>query len=884
MKKYEKIMLSLTAPVIALAPFSVAISCGSGERDLEYRHKIVAWAPENKTNWGDVRAYDMSFQSKNMVSRTYFEAVTPMIFRTETTAEADVSVLPDGGTVINSPAMYETKFDAIASARVDVDTTKGTTVSNMNHLKEILDANVDGGKSVSFIAHQGVKYVNSLGEETQYEFKSKDFYYGFLRGIYASKSVREDGNIEEYNTGIPTVTSAYEDTLTGEYWDELNNGNVYLYNLYGLNVAKTILANEANITNGIDEFTLVFDGKIKFDTLKGLLGNVTTIAPVSSQKIDEMRPNDTTIDTPGKYLQLKEYGAKVETNGKYDLTDELLVSRYYISNYDLNKDTNGIILKKNIYSFDKFFNARENTINEYQQLFYDPTIDKEVLKLDRKVGFIKDNSESIMFGSIRETESLLNEVINSGNFSWVVPQNTGLSRGTGWVPFNFIMEADLLSEVHNEPFNTGGLELFFGKGSTKTNVIESPTADYEYTFKSGNIMRAILNSSVNLYTLTQSFRSNMEQIKDPIFFKSGNAMTLGGPSYNDYITDNPNKSGISEAVFITKLAAQEEWYKTNSSSSSGAADSNILLKPSDEQFAAASAALVDLYNSNVTDKNTVAIVPVFDSFNAKEPTTKEITAAYTKLVAYLNTLAPNKVKFVEFETKAKVNSQIWGPSSPNRYLGMGPDYDSSASFLHQIVSANYGYSIGLITLEAAFSDSNSLNSVGFTADIDASDIYARGSSPVLANLKEWATSEINNNALIYPLLKKRLIDDNDLASMSLDDFRKIRDNDFDDDTHDNEIKSLYGEQTYLFGKYFLSIAPNTPDNLALIAQWTQFITNFSGNNLLAMGSSYSSMTSLRLGESPDAVKQYSSKWLKLSSTPPGTSYPFQLHLTSVDPK
>ena len=677
MTKSKKYILAIGTAATVVAPLATVVACGSGDSDhsvFNQGHRTVVGYIESSSFGEEERVWDMSVQGKAMTSRNYYDATIPQLFRMRVTQNSKVTI--DANSVkkeTQSKREHQT-FDSISKVHVN-----SQDYTDFNTLKTAMDNTATN--EISFSVKSGVKYVNSKGQETKYEYKAIDLFYGWLRGVYTSQTMREQGTIEGVTQG-PKLSAAYLSKLKNSNWYEASklksaydNPNIYLLNLYGVDVQGTIDANTGANKN-VDKFTLKFTAPQKGDILTDYLSGNNLFFPVSSEKILEMNSGENDFKTKlGESIQLLEYGASAKNGGNFDLSGELTIGRYYTSNFDINPNANGLIIEKNMHSYDQAFVDDGKNILKSQQLVYKQG-DSDSFNQARAKSFMADNSESVLNPTVQDNPDLMNQIDSKGLF------DRRKSTTTGAVKAVFINPWYLVNGANKVDSNAS--KVIFGE-SDLTKVMDNKAADDEYFFGRGRILRALLNSSVNLYGFGHEARPAAKTTR-----KVARNWELGQTLDGATTLKDEHDKGLLISPGIRTDVQQEKIYEASDKN-----DWKLGFKPGDDTYIGK---IKTAFAKLLTDAGvTNASFPLLDFLPSDKKATPDVDNAYNHLVEYMNDTFGSKDngttgwRFTKFKrTEAKADIIINKHTAPLIYKGGGADYNSVASLDQQILSASYG--------------------------------------------------------------------------------------------------------------------------------------------------------------------------------------------------
>ena len=864
--KNIKYAIALGGASAVIAPLAMTISCSSRPSDLSQgRRTIVSFTSETSFAGSRNRVWDLSVQAKDMTSREYYDMSNTGLFRERVTQNSKVKISETGSKKETQKREEKLTFDGIS--KVTLEDKAGSNTNSYDNAESLLAQLKKSDNQFStmvFEVPNGVKYVNSKGETTKYDFKAIDYFYGMMRSLYTNKEIREEGKISGIPTGIPPFEQDYISKIKNdpEFYPNgkldtnfFNNGNVYLYNLFDFDLKGTFEANTGKNADP-DKFVLKFNNKINPNVITSVLNSGSFITPVSSQKINEITRKDYTDPVngkPGSRFAILEYGKSPIINGVADLSGMLTVSRYYWSKYSTKTTKSGgtgLILKKNINTYDKPFAKKDNNIEKYQLLIYDDKTDKDIFNSARQRSFLNSNNSESLLNTLVESNSSLMKPIKSKPKYLNVQKSSkvGLIKQGFVNPYYYLKGKD----------KVGDKESIFLFGNNLTKAPTDPNSDEEYFNGRGRQFRTLLNNSVNLYALSKEYNSADSKIKTRRNYQPNQQIVGGNSSDDNTFGANANRD-IGVSVFSTSDSDSKRWYSNNSG------DKMEALKPSENKFKKLKSLWKNLADEAIKNEAGLKagdkfVFPLYDYRARDVEEKKSVSNTFKVLVQYLNSVTEGTgIKFREFDKNSgsKEDNIINNfKSAPFFYVGAGADYSSVSSLVQQLISAPYGFAIGMQILTDAFTKTNGKNiikdfakpssvsdySINLSNDIDITDIF----------------DYIQNNSAKFPKLADA-INSNDksvLSSFTLEDWHNYKSRSLSDVAK----KELLNEVDNLFQKYMFSIS----DSRNEIIKWVNLLANYNLPNKLAIG--YTRYTSLanEIGSSIPISKIYTQPWMHLA--------------------
>ena len=488
-KKAKKISLGTVAAVLTVSiPVVTAISCGNNNRDFAtfYRfnrteiNKYGTLAPLPQ------RIFDPQFISGNSITYDGSSSgrALPLI-RTKATGENKAEVNTD---LANTDPSKQIKWISEQKEQVEFQGAKAIFGSKDGQTwTEIKPTDIVEGKtkeSYKFYKFKirNTKWTNYKNEETSYTLGARDYYYGMMRSLAASKVVRETGYLNGVEIpGLPKFNSSANLETTDK---SMNNTNGYLLDLFDVDVEQTIKDGEKLGENDRDFVISLKKGSNMI--LESLLANNSYFSPAPSQKIVELAKGDTSPEV--------KYG--ITTYGKdgdqlSGIKDVLSVSPYFYTSYNF---LNGYTIVKNKHYWDKDFVNDKTRITKFTYHITPEGADPQALALARKTGY--ENGLESIFDSVawRNPDIQAKIRANADEYGATLSKvfKTGLQNKLLWNP--------TMPKSIESVYNAKGMEAMYGKGmTTRDKVIKDPSALNGFYNGNGMKLRKAMDAAYNWY-------------------------------------------------------------------------------------------------------------------------------------------------------------------------------------------------------------------------------------------------------------------------------------------------------------------------------------------------------------------------------------------------
>lgn len=594
------------------------------------------------------------------------------------------------GTAWTGTKTFTQKLEGAESISIGNGTTNAvdaqTDLSNAAVATALNDSSND---TITFNIKTGTKYIKASGAngdavKTNFELKGRDFFLGFVHQLYTDVNIRTKGLTDAHGTMVlPPLTESELNAMKAEYaeaYADYVNYNMYLYDLYNIDIAETVKANEAlSETDRATKFVVKFEtGKPITPTGLQFFTDSNVAAPVSSDFLKTI-PGQTsaTITKPGEYFGVTTYFPINQNGSKFnDVSSWLSVSPYYYTQFDITPATGQIAIRKNPFYMDTTFASATNSITDYQIKMKSTTTDQASWATQRKDAFLR--GDELVLDPEAQTVKTVTDAIVAAQPTYktiVKPFTQGYMGNITWNPFGYAAG-----------YNDLGRKLMFGgKGDGVGNgTVESVKNDSDaFTgFVSGNgaEVRAIIASAINWYTVAQGFfpgqnKTYWQSVFGPeLSVAAGKTVDQAGgnfvkPSYTDTTSDlqkiyNQNLASTSNALLTSKTLDAAKKLDALAASV-GATDSNPAVIP------------YQIYEFN--DASTADVVALTDKL----------------IMEQLNKLTP-KVKFtfqVSQSWSDYVNTSRIAKTGVSLMHSFGKDYDGIGSIAQQYM-ANYVSNVG----------------------------------------------------------------------------------------------------------------------------------------------------------------------------------------------
>ncbi|CAM9139607.1 OppA family ABC transporter substrate-binding lipoprotein [Mycoplasma marinum] len=843
MKKQKRIAISIASSLMVATPI-IAASCGSTSKKDEQkihsiynqgRRTLLLFRDKSKASKEQRRIWDLSVQA---VSLAYNSNYSPLIASIiDKTVEQSSLVVqgPDGKKKEVNKKISKSSFGTVSS----ISTSK-KTFDNYSELVKNLSS--EKTKEFTFKVKPGIHYVNSKGEVTKYNYKAIDLFYGYIRGIYNNAEVRKQGTIngknkitpleDAYMKKVKNSTEFYQNgKLNSRGYD---NGNVYLNNLFGIDIKATI---DANTGTNFDEnkFTIKFQSPQDAAILDNFFTRSQFFHPVSSEKILELNGGYKNFDKPGKFTQILEYGKLIRKNEKVDLSDLLTIGKFYLANYDRDTQSDGIVIKKNEHSYDEKYNKNNRTLKKIQTIYYDPK-DADAFNQERKKRFLEDNSESLLFANVKENSTLMEEI---------------KSKGYGEQRRSF--EKSLINSVVMNPWymvSTGNKDALLDDntskllfGTTTKDAQMNPEADDEYFSGRGRIFRSLLNSSINLFGISNQWLPGSSLSKVANYYEPGLNFSTGQTLLG--AEEKYPRLGIEHGI-ATDVEQMQYFIKNNSK------EKDVFLKPTEKKYEAVRAGWKNFINNSKQKLGIKGdfVFPLYDYRGTDVKETPATTNAYNTIIKQLNLVTKGLgITFKKFVPKNDKNTNAINKflTAPVVYVGAGADYDSSISLTQQLLSAYYGYALMPYLVRKALQSKD--NSVPTFLENNQNDWNIDGK----VSIKDFIDYlKVNKDQY------KHALNLGALNKFTLKDWISYRSG---GNFNNEDVKLTVNEIDSAAQKFFFSIVGNEKSAV----KWTRLLGDYSMADKLSIG--YKAYASL--GSKPNSTMQtntiYTAPWLHLAS-------------------
>ncbi|CAM9110972.1 hypothetical protein MYMA111404_01425 [Mycoplasma marinum] len=843
MNRKIKISIGVVIATAVTVPLAISIANNTSTSSVFYqgRRTLVRFLDKTQTFSENRRIWDENVQSSSLVSSSrdlqFYKPLTTMPFDQVIDKSSVVIENPDGSLkeVKKEKSHYE--FGGVSSVQTDS--------GKYDSYKKLTDSlSKKKTRSLTLRVKPGIHYVNNHGEVTKYEYKAIDIFYGFMRGIYNNKEVRQLGTIMGKNP-MPPIEKDYMQRIlnSDEYYENgalnqlgFNNGNVYLNNLYGIDLKGTINAN-TGANYDPDKFTIKYTMAQDASILVNNLSLTNQYNPMSSQKILELNGGQKSFDKPGKFLQLLEFGKTIRHGEEVDLSQELTVGRFYLESYNTDPLSSGIVLKKNKHSYKEKWNKNNKTLNKIEYLFNDGS-DADVYAQIRQQSFLRDNSESVLNNKVLENANLM-RVIKSKKFGTKRRiTEKGMTRRMIFNPWYFASTKNSNAQLDN---NTSRL-LF---NTTRKQIASDPNADIEYFSGRGRIFRSLLNASINLFGISKQWLEGSELVKVAQGYKQGLKFNTGVPITEEW-KKHP-RTGLSHG--ISKDVDQMNWYIKNNTKSS-----NEFLKPTEDKYKAVKEGWAKFIKDSKKELGIKGdfVFPLIDFKATDKVDTPNTRNAYNKTLNYLNNLTKGTgISFKEFipTSDKSLNANNKTKTAPLVYIGAGADYDSSISLTQQLLSATYGASVLYNALKEAYISGPNYNVRVF----DNSDQNKWNLTKTIS-IKDFVDFMKSDKENYTHALDKKL-----LKQTNLKDWMTFRTG---EDFDNKNIGLALNEIDNAAQKFFFQ--KSSDENI--VRKYTNLMASYAITDKLAFGDK----TNASLGTQPNATIQtkeiYMAPWLHIAQS------------------
>ncbi len=491
-KRTKQISLGIaTTALTTVIPVVAVVSCGINKNDFStfYRfkrteiNKYGTIAPLNQ------RTFDPQYITGNTIT-DLFEGSTSgrslPLLRSKATGDNVAKV--NTNLAIKDPAKQITWIKT-QKEEIEFQGAKAIYGSNdKNNWTEIkpTDIKPDGSTKAKYKFYKfvirNVNWVDANNEKSKYKLNAKDYYYGMMRSLAASKSVRETGVLSGKKIpGLPKFNST-KDLNSNDR--TINNPNSYLLDLFGIDVENTIKDGEKLKENDQD---FVVSLHIASDqVLYSLFANNSYFSPAPSTKITEMAKGSS---SPEVKYGITTYGQ--DGPSLSGIKDVLTVAPYFYSYYNF---IDGYQLVKNNYYWDENFTKSKSKITKFTFHMTPEGSDPQANALARKTGY-ENGLESIFDETAWNNPEIQTKIrINADKYGAKLNKiyKVGLQNKLLWNP-------TMPQSIANE-YNEKGIEAMYGKGiTTRDQSLNMPKALNGFFNGNGMKVRKAMDAAYNWY-------------------------------------------------------------------------------------------------------------------------------------------------------------------------------------------------------------------------------------------------------------------------------------------------------------------------------------------------------------------------------------------------
>ena len=544
-------------------------------------------------------------------------------------------------------------------------------------LKEALTSS-SGADTIEFSTKGTVNYAQSSNKNvinTNAKFEAKDLFYGFIRSIYGSKTFRTEGKVgADVLTGsfpkmTPTELSAFNANFANEKAaDALDNPNLYLLNLYGVDLPATITANKA--TTDMSKFIVKFKtGKLSATSLV-LFQDNTLFNPFSNTLLADQSNKNTLSATN---LKVNTYGNSYSGSGTINTDGIYTLAPFVYTEYSTTP-TEAMVLSKNPFYADTTWVNNDKTLLKQKTVVVSTGSNPEAKAQQRQVSFknAKATGEYVLDGRVDSHKSLMEGLEGYKVISSLTENGGAMSKWLFWNYFGY---------KHENVFNDKGLKMMWGS-SDRTGLDSSKDAMDVFFNGDGALVRDSIKAAVNWTAMIKT----MNPAGGKVFYPQ-----LSLP--NDYVTSLGAGAEPIQPSYLDSAADMETMYESN--------HQDKLKAWSTSKAPTSAKTLDDIATKHGATAESPAIIPIFRYLFNDQPASSTEKLANAVILRKLNELTP-KVHFIHQTLIAdwadflvKANKEYTAATSINSF---GPDYKGLGSILSQYLKPHMtGGIVGLFT-------------------------------------------------------------------------------------------------------------------------------------------------------------------------------------------
>ena len=446
--------------------------------------------------------------------------------------------------------------------------------------------------------------------------------------------------------------------------EALDNPNLYLLGLYGVDLAATIAANIATTDNS--KFILKYKTDKLSPTSWTLFKDNSSMVPFSNTLLADQN-NKNLLNATN--LRVSTYGNPYLGTGKINVDGIFNLAPYVTTEYSSSSGKSKIIKKNNFYADSTFVQNNKNFIS-YQTINNTSGRDADAKATSRKASFL-DASTTGEYILSRDVQSISTKMIGLGKYKVIKSINeTGVSNAKfmKWNQYGYAKGR----------FNAMGRKLMWGKSEISKIDSSNDSLDTFYS-GTGALLRESIAGAVNWMAMIKTVSPK----KHKVFYPS-----VALPA--DYVT-----SGLSAEdaypKYTDKLETMKEMYESNRGDRTTAWKS--------DKFRSSRKTLEKLASDCGATASNPAQIPIFRYQFHDTPVSQVIKGANEMILSTLNELTP-KVRFIN-----EVEPEDWTSFKGTALIhktgvtligGFGPDYDGLGSILSQYLKpSSTGGVVGL---------------------------------------------------------------------------------------------------------------------------------------------------------------------------------------------
>ncbi|CAM9106857.1 OppA family ABC transporter substrate-binding lipoprotein [Mycoplasma todarodis] len=679
-RKTKQISLGVMAAALTIAiPVVTAVSCGKNNRDFAtyYRFKRTEINKYGTLAPLPQRTFDSQFISGNAVTDDGSSSGRTLpLLRTKATGlnKAKVNsdlknVDPKKQITWETSQKEEVEFQGAESIKGSIDGTNWTEIKPTDI--------VNGATKVEYKFYKfkirDTKWTTYKNKASQYTLNAKDYFYGMMRSLAASKPVRENGTLNGKKIpGLPQFSS-----LSGLDANDksLNNTNGYLLDLFGVDVEKTIADGE-KLTKDDREFTVSLT-KPSGMILDSLFANNSYFSPVPSTKIDEMAKGSSKPEVKYGITTYGKDGSQLS-----GVKDILSVSPYFYTSYSF---LNGYTIVKNNHYWDKNFVNDKTRITKYTYHVTPEGADPQAEALARKTGY-ENGLESIFDAKAWKNPDIQLQIrANADKYGATLSKvfKVGLQNKLLWNP--------TLPKSLAGAYNAKGMEAMYGKGmTTRDKVLKNPSALNEFYNGNGMKLRKAMDAAYNWYAGSVAASGTTQKLALLSPLAPEQKTTEGGKTVWELLEKNnanprPATDKVDDSIWAKPTIAPSYIEMKNQYNSHGDSEFESAKSPA---FDIAKKILNEVASNIGATSSDPAYIPL-QTWGAadKGKDSSEMVKQWSTMIKVFNEASGGAIKFkrVVPPTWSTHLNAFQHNEAEFQYAAWSPDYPAASSSLQGIV-------------------------------------------------------------------------------------------------------------------------------------------------------------------------------------------------------